>query len=490
MLATEEKRVPRSFEAMVAKRHWFLRKVWRTVHEHAMLREGDRVIVAVSGGADSVATLLALHAFARPLSLQLTVAHVDHGLRATSSEDRQFVVSLAAKLGLPVRIRELSPGALGKSNLEAQARLMRYRFLHEVAASVGGAKIATGHTMDDQAETVLLRLLRGSGLRGLRGVLPVRSDSVIRPLIGCTRAEARRFLQEQGCSWREDETNQDDRFLRNRVRLQLLPILCSWNPSLVRVLARTADVARVGAQALEWLVREKLEAATQPDGTLCLSFLRGLDPAVQSLVVATWLAAHVGEAVRPSERQRLRVLAEAFVHRSGSSDTGKVRDRALRISLVWQDDRVKLQSEPTGFPSSLREATEWKPVPLVVGGAVDLPNGWRIWAQARTCTEKGVAVRLRDELVAIVDARALDDCLLVRPVSQGDRIVPIGMVNARKVQDVFTDRQVPREERWGRPAVVCGTRIIWIPGVIRSAHALVTSETRDILELRAARHRP
>ena len=219
--------------------------VLRTISRYRMFEPGQKVAVAVSGGADSVCLLYALLELAHRWNLQLEVAHVDHGLRGEESRgDAEFVRGLAAELGLPYLPREIrvrdEPG-----NLEANAREARRSFFRELIAAGEADRVATGHTRSDQAETVLFRFLRGSGTAGLAGILPATPEGLVRPLIDVERSEARMWLGERGIRWREDSTNASPEFARNRIRHFLLPELTrEWNPALTHTLARMAEWAR------------------------------------------------------------------------------------------------------------------------------------------------------------------------------------------------------------------------------------------------------
>jgi tRNA(Ile)-lysidine synthase len=234
----------------------------------------ERLIAAVSGGADSVALLLALDELIKAgrLDLDVTVAHLDHGLRAQASEeDAAWVKELSESLGYeiaPGRVSVKELAVESGDNLEQAARRARYQFLAEVAQKRGASLILTAHTMDDQAETVLLRLLRGSGAEGLGGIEPVRALEInsrvllVRPLLRwCSRAETEKYCQEQDVRFRVDEMNRDERFARVRVRGQLIPLMESFNPRLVEALARTAELLREDAAALRASAERLLDEA-------------------------------------------------------------------------------------------------------------------------------------------------------------------------------------------------------------------------------------
>ncbi|GIW45830.1 MAG: tRNA(Ile)-lysidine synthase [Candidatus Binatia bacterium] len=465
---------------MVAKRNWFLRKVWRTLHRYEMLEAGDRVVVAVSGGADSVALLVALAALKETLGLRLVVAHLNHQLRPAADEDELFVQNLAERLGVTVTCRRLAPGDLRPPGVEAQARALRYAYFREVAQEFGCTKVATGHTLDDQAETILMRLLRGSGLWGLRGILAVRSDGVIRPLLQCSRAEARQFLRELDVPWREDETNKDPRFLRNFVRASLMPKLSEAHPSFREKLASLAELAQEDLAAYECLIAEKLREVAGEGGSLDLERLKTLPSKVRQPVLRRWLEERCGQ------------LAEAeFVrHLNRRLDLGA----SFAVKLPLRGDRklvVSARGNRMVCGPARSDPFHWDPVPLHAPSVCELPGGWRLQTSWYSSPEAPSVLRelTAGEMNAVVDVDLLCSGLCVRPTQPGDELLPLGLGGRKKLQDIFTDRRVPRSERWGRPAVVDGDVIVWVPGVVRAEHALVRPQSRSLWLLRAAQQR-
>lgn len=221
------------------------RKVLQAVKEYGLIRKFDRIVLGVSGGPDSIALLYCLLALKEEYRLTLHIAHLNHMLRPKdSTKDAEFVRGLAKKLGFACTIKKVNVKALNKGSLEETARQARLDFFLETAKRIKADKIALGHTLDDQAETVLMRLLRGSGLLGLSGILPKREISgvtVIRPLLGIKRKEIESFLKAKRIIPRQDESNLDDRYFRNRIRRKLLPRLEKYNPNIKEVLAASAQ---------------------------------------------------------------------------------------------------------------------------------------------------------------------------------------------------------------------------------------------------------
>jgi tRNA(Ile)-lysidine synthase len=263
----------------------------RTVRRHGMVRAGDRVLAAVSGGADSVALLHLLSRHREAWKFELACVHVDHGLRGVDSDaDAAFTEELTASRGAAFHLVRKTPDewrTRGRS-LEADARELRYAAFREIAAANGYTRIATGHTASDQAETVLLHVLKGAGLDGLAAIPPVRDGVFIRPLLDVSRDQVRVFLRREGIAWREDATNALRDADRNRVRLDLLPLLArSFNPRIEEALARLADHARDDADTLRALAREflHLHAREGEDGVvLPLAALESLPPGLRHRV--------------------------------------------------------------------------------------------------------------------------------------------------------------------------------------------------------------
>jgi tRNA(Ile)-lysidine synthase len=332
-----------------------LKRVRKTVAEFLLLEQGDHVLIAVSGGADSVALLRALVLLSPEYKLKLTTAHLNHGLRGIEAdEEERFVRSLCAGIGMECLCKTVDILALkrGKGqSTEESGREERYRFLDEAAKQCGATKIATGHHREDQAETLLMNLLRGSGLEGLKGILPVRGGRIIRPLLHVAKMDILKFLNRQGLSYREDSSNLSPLFLRNRIRHDLIPALTAYNPGIVEGLSRTADIIRREDDYLRTTVRELLHREGIAQGgtgsILPLPFFMGLHEALKGRIIKTLLEAatpsgkgiayrHV-EAVlnlaRASVRSRISLDLPGLIRvekKEGSLRIGKVDFRQVR----------------------------------------------------------------------------------------------------------------------------------------------------------------
>jgi tRNA(Ile)-lysidine synthase len=434
-----------------------------------MLRGGETVLAAVSGGADSVALLSVLRELAPALGLTLHAAHVHHGLRAEADRDARSVEALCARLGVPfheerIEVRRAPPW----EGLEAEARHARYAALGRLARLLGAARIATGHTADDQAETVLMRLLQGAGPRGLRGIAPERG-LLIRPLIEVRRAEIEAYLRSGGIGWVEDASNRDSRFLRNRIRHEVLPFLAERWSGIVPSLCRSAALARELVGELERRAEAKL-------GRLGRRGPAGIVLPVPAL------------AALPEELA-LEIVRRALATLGVEQPLRAAAHRALRRLLALEAARRPVRIGPLAVERSGR----W----LRVGPASLLPLRSREW-RAPGCLdlpEVGLALEARgfdrppgyvpprDPRMAAFDADRLPPVLTVRARRRGDRFTPFGADSERRLKAFLIDAGVPRWERSRVPLLEARGEIVWVAGVRRGRAAPVRPATRRILEV-------
>lgn len=430
-----------------------------------MLAGGETVLVGVSGGADSVALLHLLAALAPAWRLVLRVLHVDHQLRPDSVRDAGVVRAVGARLGVPVEVATVAVDPRG--SVEAAARQARYAALEACADRLGAQRIALGHTADDQAETVLMRLLEGVGVRGLAGIPAVRGR-LIRPLLDCRRADLVLELRRAGLPWVEDPTNQDPKFLRNRVRHELLPLLAeSYNPEIATALVRVAALARDAVNALDRVATAELERlAAWEEGavTLPLGPLRALPRQVAAEALRQ-AAARLGSGAP------LRAWAHRGLRRVLATPAPRRPFRLGGVTLEVSGPRVRLALAP--LPAL--EAREVR-----VPGRVELPEIGQA-LEARVIDAERYAIPAGPDRVAF-DADRLPMRLLVRPRRAGDRLAPFGGAE-RKLKDLLIDAKVPRWERSRVPVIEAAGEIVWVAGLRRGAAAPVTAATRRVLEL-------
>lgn len=466
-----------------------LARVARTIRQECLPGTGrisaERVAIAVSGGPDSVALTWILHAFSAGEGPAIAgLIHVNHQLRGAESDaDEGFCRALAARLDLPIAVASVDVAALARQrrvSLEVAARDARYAFFNSAAETLDAAFVATGHTMDDQAETVLLRLLRGAGTRGLSGIR-VRRGRFIRPLIHCRRAELRSYLQARGEAWREDASNVDVAILRNRIRHALMPVVEDIAPGAVRALARLAALAHDDEAVL-------MQEAIKHRPALVLSDeeLRGridIDAAALSLMpaaLARRLVRTLAADVAPASTLAARHL-EAVCRLAATDKPEGHLDLSGLTAQKHGDTLTLAGAAPTSAGSLVGAA--WPTRQLDVPGVVVLPEaGLAIEARAGL-GEPGEWGRLGPASAAI-QAGAVRLPLSVRNRRAGDRFRPLGAPGRRKLQDVLVDRKVPRSERDRVPVIVdADDRIVWVAGVAVAHDCRVTAPAEGVLIL-------
>jgi len=490
-------------------------------------------IVGVSGGADSVCLLHALVQLAANWCLILHVAHLDHNLRPESAADAHFVAQLAAELQLPIHCRRLAVGELDgqPGGLEAAARRARYAFLAQTAINVTPAAqvplIVLAHQADDQAETLLLNLIRGSGLQGLGGMRPLQELStrpgidtptvnqhtvcIVRPLLTVRRQTILTYLQQNHLAWREDASNADTTFVRNHLRHQVLPLLAQINPGVVETLARTAQILAADAARLHELDRQKLatltlEPSPLPSGNSQQSLERIVIDAEQ------WLALPLADQ-RGVLRQALAYLQpglnnigfeltetlierlHAHRHASGPhplladvawSVVGASKDHPLRLSLH------RIDALPFALDQPYLDAvwrTEIGTKPLLPADAVHLVDGWTLHIALMAVEHLPAQWRCGNQpWQAYLDADQVGEPVLTAP-QPGLRFAPLGMHGQHKtLGDFFTNRKVPLALRSGWPIIVDAQSgdLLWVCGLAPAERTRITAETQRVLHMQWA----
>ena len=427
-----------------------LQIIQRVIRRHGLARPGDHLLVAVSGGADSTALAAALAEWRPRLKLKLTLAHLHHGIRGAEADaDAEFVRRLARRLRAGFVLgRADVPGLSRKKGLsiEMAAREARYAFLARAARRAGADAIVTAHTADDRAETVLLRLARGTGPQGLAGI-PYRSEHggvpVIRPMLDATRAQVEAYLKRRGMAWREDSTNRNPEHLRNRVRHEILPLLeARLNPRLREALCRMAAIA---GEENRWMEREAARLAF--DGAVVP--LAGAPVPLARRAVRAWL----GKKGVPPESLDFETVERVRSLAAGRRGGGSVPlPGAWRVVREAGALRVVRGDAGAVGPFSAR---------LAAPGTTSLESGWRL----RVTKGKGHAAPNPGDLESWVDAgRVGRSALTARSWRPGDRIRPFGLSGSKKLQDIFVDLKIPRAKRAGIPVIVCRGEIVWVPG--------------------------
>jgi tRNA(Ile)-lysidine synthase len=457
-------------------------RVRRFVERQQLWPPGARVVAAVSGGGDSVALFHLLRELAAGGHVVLAgVAHLNHQLRPEAERDEGFCRALADAAGVPCDIGRVDVAALAaarRQSVEVAGRDARYAFFERVRVSRAAHAVAVAHTRDDQAETVLMRLLRGTGTRGLRGALPSRGG-MVRPLLSCGRDELRAYLAARGAAWLEDATNADPALLRNRIRHDLLPRLVrDYQPGAARVLARTAELASEDDAYLTAAAHDEAAVIASKDARgwmVGTTPLLGLPPAIGRRVVQLVLrAAGAIRAVRLADVDRVLAVCR-------SAQAARCQVAGVAVERFSTDAVLFIRDAGTA-------RQPLAPRTLVVPGYVEVPEcgaGWRLRADGPI--KKGSAPQPSRHRI-LLDAALGPGPFTVRGRLPGDRLRPLGLGGSKSLQDLFVDRKVPRGERDRTPVVLdAAGRIVWVVGLALDEAAAAGESADDVVVLNIER---
>ena len=457
----------------------FLKKVKSAIIE--LIAPEDKVLVAVSGGADSLALLYLLQQFSKELGYELFVAHLNHLTRGgESDEDARFVKKEADKLSLPVFVENINVAtekSILKSSFQESARILRYRFLEKTLMAVKGNKIALGHTADDCVETVLMNLLRGTGLRGLAGI-PESRGHVVRPLLHFTRSELEQFLNDRNLDYRTDSSNNEKKYLRNKIRHEVIPFLRTFNKDISENLLSLAEIARGEEQ---WMTEKTRELYSQLVKT-----------------ESGGLRFEVTEFEEQPQAMKRRLIREAFYRLTGS-----LREiTALHVRQVLDLFARARVGSGLKLPGNVRVACGYGTVSFSLSKDSkndDLPEVDRKTISLEvpgvtSLAQLGIQLNVRlvepsadlpqpvDKKQAYFDFDKTGEDIRVRFFQPGDRFMPLGMRGHKKVKSYFIDQKIPREKRLSIPILTNGKDdIIWIYGERTSGQFCVAENTKKVL---------
>ncbi|WP_305041565.1 tRNA lysidine(34) synthetase TilS [Geoalkalibacter sp.] len=428
-----------------------LDKVREYIHRHRLMVAGDRVLVAVSGGGDSMALLHLLWSLREDFGVILRAAHLDHALRPQSAAEADFVRSFCEHLAVPLHVARIAvPDHLerGCGGVEQVAREVRHRFLAQAAMEADCNLIALGHHRGDQAETLLHRLVRGAGPTGLAGMRP-RNGRLIRPLLGVARGEILAYLQERGIGWVEDPSNQDLGLTRNRLRHLVLPLLETFNPRVEEGLARLAE--RFAREEDYWRLQVEPLVESFGEVRLPLAETAALHPALRDRVLRQAMLRARGD-LRGIEDKHVAAAA----HLLEKSGRGRKDFHLPGLWLVAERGWLRLLPELPEVPPAFC-------LDIPAPGVYRLPDG--------RCLRLSLEDRARGESPRAVEyaAEALGFPLRARSWRAGDRMRLEGMTGRKKIKDLFAEARLSRDERSRAPLLLHGEEILWLAGVRRCA---------------------
>ena len=459
-------------------------RIKRAIDCHHLVEKGDRLIVGVSGGVDSMVLLHLLNTCREAFDLSLIVAHVNHGLRPVESEkEAELVQKEAARLGLPFEYGQFNVKEFQKRgvlSIQDAARRVRFHFFDDLLQKHHGQKIALGHHADDQVETVLLRLIRGSGLQGLKGMLPIRDGKVIRPLLGVWEEEIQSFAMENKIPFLSDSSNLKKDYLRNRIRLALIPLMeREYQPNFKEILLRTSNILREEDDYLEKGAEAAYRKVVREEGeTLSFKF---------------------------SEYQSLH---QAIQWRVIRKILGRIYDRGVAVEEgEWSDVNEMYRKLHQSSPSFLLELprgawVEKRYDAVLLGeGKVKpiLPFDVELISPGRTFIQeigKEVVIEETDRdkfknyrgplNTALMDYGSLQFPLKMRNFRPGDRFYPLGAKGTQKLKNFFINHKIPKFERPKVPLLVSGEMIAWIVGYRIDERVKITEKTRKVLAVKVA----
>ncbi|MEJ2098880.1 MAG: tRNA lysidine(34) synthetase TilS [Desulfobacterales bacterium] len=470
------------------------KKIHRTVEHNLraqrMVENGDAVLVGVSGGPDSVALVHILLAFAPAYSLRIAIAHLNHCLRQNESDrDEAFVTELAKRLELPIHVERqdvrryqlrhhLSP--------EEAAREVRYRFYHDIAARFGYDKIALGHQADDNAELILMGLLRGSGPEGLSGMRPVRGDKIVRPLINVQRSQIMNYIAAKELDYIEDSSNRDLQFLRNKIRHRLIPELkAEYNPKVTVSLNRLAAILDAEHQMIENLIQPIFEKAVifEKQGSLGLSIA---ELNQQPLAVKRRLIRKAILRIKGNLRRIAFVHIEAVVRLAEEGSRARILDLADRIRIRRDNGILYVSREER----SLRHRASAPYLPtmpayryqLAEPGAISIKEAAVQICFSEIPKDNVIDWHQSDQRIVFLDMEKIRFPLVIRSFCPGDRFSPLGMSGSQKLKKFFIDHKIGRAERASCPIVLSRDKIVWVAGYRLDHSVRITPRTRRILK--------
>ncbi len=453
-----------------------LNSVRETVERYRLLKRKDKILVAYSGGVDSTALLSVLFELRRYFGIDIFLGHFNHRLRTAALEDERFVRNVAQRYSLPLFVGSEDVRRHAKSkrlNLEEAGRTLRYAFLARTAQKIGDAKIATGHTMDDQAETFFMRLLRGSGLRGLGSISPIVEGKIIRPLLFVQRKDIEDYIRTKGLEFRVDESNRDRRFARNRVRLDLIPYIQeNYDPKIITRISKIVSILQEDENLLERLAQmETKERVIQRNGKICLDVK-------EMSVLPLGLARRVVRDFVTKVRGNLRGIS--FEEIQGILNLKEGKSFHLKRDLALKRDRNMVC--PGDKPARRIEyAYRWNgSKPLTIKELL-------LTVEARRIKRGSSSLMFDDNARVYVDGKKVAFPIMIRNRLEGDRYQPLGTPGHKKLKEIMRAKNIPLEERRKRPVFISREDIVWVLGLPVADQYKIDENSEEIVEISVSR---
>lgn len=452
--------------------------VRKTIKKYDLIDRFDRVVIGVSGGHDSMTLLYVLESLKKELEFEIIVAHINHGVRGKEADaDENYVKDISKKLGLKFYSHKADMDLYAKKHKltsEEAGREIRYEFFRKVLKETNSRKIAVAHNKDDQAETLLMRFMRGTGIDGLKG-MEFKSQEIIRPILNIERSKIEEYCDEMGIMPRIDKTNAMPIYGRNKVRLELIPYIeDTFNSGIINTLSRTAEIMKIDSDFLMKHTKEEynrtLKEVSKSRIVLDTLAVRSLHEAIKTRVIR-----HAIEVVNTNLKGIDKKHIEEILKLIGVNETGKqiniTNNIIVRISyedLIIEknkdikDVRFKEKIDENGITSIEQLASKIK---------------------SRVCSKEDVDIDFNNKLVKCFDYDNIKSVIYIRNRKNGDRFSPLGMKGSKKLKDFFIDEKIPKEERDKIPLILDGEEIIWVVGLRISENYKVSSSTENVLVL-------
>ena len=452
--------------------------VRKTIKEHKMIDEFDKIVVGVSGGHDSMSLLYVLESLKKELGFEMVVAHINHGIRGKQAdEDEEYVRNISKELNLPFYSCKVNMDDYAKEykiTSEEAGREIRYNFFRKILKDVDGTKIAVAHNRNDQAETLMMRFMRGTGIDGLRG-MEFETREIIRPLLDIERKDIEEYCKELNVSPRIDPTNAMPIYGRNKVRIELIPYIeKTFNSAIINTLSRTSEIMKIDSDFLMIYSEEKfIESLNKSDEisvTLDINKINCFHESIKTRVIRRAIE-ELNSSLKGIEKKHIEDILKLIK----SDKTGKSIDITNNIRVKTSYDNLIIEKNEQIEKLSFNYNIDI--------GCVKTIDELNSEIKSSVCSLKDANVDLNNNLVKCFDYDNIKSSIHIRNRQNGDKFIPSGMTGNKKLKDFFIDEKIPKEVRNKIPLVLDGENIMWVVGYRTSEKYKVSSSTKNVLVL-------
>lgn len=454
-------------------------KILNTIKKYRLIKKNDNILLGVSGGPDSMALFYVLKDIKKQIGFNLYVAHINHGVRGGAADkDQRHVENICSKYNIPIFSKKVNMDEYGKKHglsSEEAGRIIRYKFFRKILRQIGGGKISVAHNRNDQAETVIMRFIRGSGVDGLMGMDYI-NDDIIRPMLNITRAEIESYCEDNNIPTRLDKTNLETIYGRNKVRLELIPYIReNFNNGIIDTLWRMSHIMRDDGEFLnEYSKNSYNEVLYNESHNKILLYNRKilkLHKSIKSRIIRYAISKIKGNTKNIEQKHM-----EAILTLSSNNTTGKSLDISGDLIVKLSYDFLIIQKKSIkedisfNYRVDINNNNYIEELDAIIKGEIkDINN---------------ISLNTNDRFIKYFDYDKIKDGIIIRTREPGDRFIPLGMNGTKKVKDFFIDKKISKEQRGQIPIVVSGGKIIWIVGYRISEEFKLTNNTKKVLVLK------